>query len=82
MAGAAKGFASGMLLAPSSATMMKITPIPGSDGVRRLRVEGRITLEDARELSAACATGAGHPDLVLDLAGRSEERRVGKECRL
>ena len=50
-----------------------------SDLARLLDTEG---LHDARVLVTSARTGAGLDELRKVLAGRSEERRVGKECSL
>ncbi len=50
--------------------MMRITRVPGTDGVARLSVEGRLAGIDVTELAASCEAhlGARHP-LLLDLSG-------------
>jgi len=50
--------------------MMRITRVPGTDGVARLSVEGRLAGVEVRELATSCEAYlvARHP-LLLDLSG-------------
>ena len=49
--------------------MMRITRVPGTDGVARLHIEGRVTGDGVKELAASCEAylAARHP-LLLDLS--------------
>jgi len=50
--------------------MMRITRVPGTDGVARLSVEGRLAEIEVTELATSCEAylAARHP-LLLDLSG-------------
>src|SRR5881397_683798 len=50
-------------------TMMRITRVPGTDGVARLHIEGRLTGDGVKELAASCEAylAVRHP-LLLDVA--------------
>ncbi|TMA91794.1 MAG: STAS domain-containing protein [Deltaproteobacteria bacterium] len=49
--------------------MMRITRVPGTDGVARLHIEGRLTGDGVKELASSCEAylALRHP-LLLDLA--------------
>jgi len=50
--------------------MMRITRVPGTDGVTRLHIEGRLTGDAVPELAACCeAYLAVRQPLLLDVAG-------------
>src|SRR5437879_3505751 len=50
--------------------MMRITRVPGTDGVARLSIEGRLAEAEVTELATSCEAylAARHP-LLLDLSG-------------
>ena len=58
-----------MRVAPASG-MMRITRVPGTDGVARLSIEGRLAGVEVTELTTSCEAylGSRHP-LLLDLSG-------------
>src|SRR5207245_10965725 len=59
----------GMRVGPASG-MMRITRVPGTDGVARLSIEGRLAGVEVTELTTSCEAylGSRHP-LLLDLSG-------------
>ena len=58
--------------------MMRITRVPGTDGVARLHIEGRLMGDGVKELAASCEAylAVRHP-LLLDVADVTFADRAG-----